>query len=41
VVRLALENAVSVAGVVLLTEGTMTEVCEPKPEPATAAPEAY
>ena len=30
VVRLALENAVSVAGVLLLTEATMTEVPEPK-----------
>jgi chaperonin GroEL len=28
VVRLALENAVSVAGVLLLTEGTMTEIAE-------------
>jgi chaperonin GroEL len=34
VVRLALENAVSVAGVLLLTEATMTEVPEPKGEPA-------
>jgi chaperonin GroEL len=41
VVRLALENAVSVAGVLLLTEATMTEVREPKPEPAAPAPEAY
>jgi chaperonin GroEL len=41
VVRLALENAASVAGVLLLTEATMTEVREPKPEPAGAAPEAY
>jgi chaperonin GroEL len=40
VVRLALENAVSVAGVLLLTEATMTEVREPKPE-AAAGPEAY
>jgi chaperonin GroEL len=32
VVRLALENAVSVAGVLLLTEATMTEVPESKPE---------
>jgi chaperonin GroEL len=32
VVRLALENAVSVAGVLLLTEATMTEVPEPKSE---------
>lgn len=30
VVRLALENAVSAAGVLLLTEATMTEVPEPK-----------
>lgn len=33
VVRLALENAVSVASVLLLTEATMTEVQEPKPSP--------
>ena len=32
VVRLALENAVSVAGVLLLTEATMTEVPDPKPD---------
>jgi chaperonin GroEL len=32
VVRLALENAVSVAGVLLLAEATMTEVREDKPE---------
>jgi chaperonin GroEL len=32
VVRLALENAVSAAGVLLLTEATMTEVPEPKSE---------
>ena len=31
VVRLALENAVSVAGVLLLTEATMTEIPEPAP----------
>lgn len=41
VVRVALENAVSVAGVLLLTEATLTEVPEPKrgetPEPAEAA----
>jgi len=37
VVRLALENAVSVAGVLLLTEATMTEAPEPKAE---AIPEA-
>ena len=41
VVRLALENAVSVAGVLLLTDATMTEVPEPKPEPAGAGAEAY
>jgi len=39
VVRLALENAVSAAGVLLLTEATMTEVPEPKPE-ATPAMDA-
>jgi chaperonin GroEL len=33
VVRLALENAVSVASVLLLAEATMTEVPEPKKEP--------
>ena len=32
VVRIALENAVSVASVLLLTEATLTEVPEPKPE---------
>jgi len=32
VVRVALENAVSVASVLLLTEATMTEIPEPKPE---------
>jgi chaperonin GroEL len=40
VVRIALENAVSVAGVLLLTEATLTEVPEPKhevPESAEAA----
>ena len=37
VVRLALENAVSVAGVLLLTEATMTEVPEPKTEAAAPA----
>jgi chaperonin GroEL len=36
VVRLALENAVSVAGILLLTEATMTEVPEKKPAPAAA-----
>jgi len=32
VVRIALENAVSVASVLLLTEATMTEIPEPKGE---------
>jgi chaperonin GroEL len=32
VVRIALENAVSVASVLLLTEATMTDLPEPKPE---------
>jgi chaperonin GroEL len=41
VVRLALENAVSVAGVLLLTEATMTEVREPKPEIPAPVPDAY
>ena len=40
VVRVALENAVSVASVLLLTEATMTEIPEPKrdrsPEPEMA-----
>lgn len=36
VVRPALENAVSTAGVLLLTELTMTGVPEPKPETAPA-----
>jgi chaperonin GroEL len=35
VVRIALENAVSVASVLLLTEATLTEVPEPKEERAT------
>jgi chaperonin GroEL len=39
VVRLALENAVSAAGVLLLTEATMTEVPEPK-APETAGIDA-
>jgi chaperonin GroEL len=37
VVRIALENAVSVAGVLLLTEATMTEVPEPRTEAHAAA----
>jgi chaperonin GroEL len=40
VVRLALENAVSVAGILLLTEATMTEIPEPKPA-APGAPLEY
>jgi chaperonin GroEL len=36
VVRIALENAVSVAGTLLLTEATLTEEREKKPERATA-----
>jgi len=38
VVRSALENAVSVAGVLLLTEATMIEVDDPEPAPAAAMP---
>ncbi len=38
VVRIALENAVSVASVMLLTEATMTEIPEAKKE-QTAEPE--
>lgn len=38
VVRSALENAVSVAGVLLLTEATMTEMEEPEVAPAMAPP---
>ena len=34
VMRIALENAVSVAGVLLLTEATMTEIFEVKKEQA-------
>jgi chaperonin GroEL len=37
VVRVALENAVSVAGVLLLTEATMTELPEPKKNVASPA----
>lgn len=33
VMRIALENAVSVASVLLLTEATLTEVPDPKAEP--------
>ena len=35
VVRVALENAVSVASVLLLTEATLTEVPEPRTERAS------
>ena len=37
VVRVALENAVSVAGVLLLTEATMTDLPEPHPHAGTDA----
>jgi chaperonin GroEL len=37
VVRIALENAVSVASILLLTEATMTEIPKPKAEPAPGA----
>jgi chaperonin GroEL len=37
VVRVALENAVSVASVLLLTEATMTEIPEPVKEQTAAA----
>ncbi len=40
VLRVALENAVSVAGTLLLAEATMTEVREPEPERGPA-PEMY
>ena len=40
VVRLALENAVSVAGVLLLTEATMTEVPDQKAEPSPVGADA-
>ena len=36
VVRIALENAGSVAGTLLLTEATLTELPEPRQEPAGA-----
>jgi chaperonin GroEL len=39
VVRIALENAVSVASVLLLTEATMTEIPEKEKPPGTAVPE--
>jgi chaperonin GroEL len=37
VVRIALENAVSVAGILLLTEATMTEIPEDKKDRAAEA----
>jgi chaperonin GroEL len=39
VVRMALENAVSVAGILLLTEATLTE--EPEPKEASTPPATY
>jgi chaperonin GroEL len=39
VVRIALENAVSIASVLLLTEATLTELPETKPNGAAAAPQ--
>jgi chaperonin GroEL len=39
VVRLALENAVSVAGTLLLAEATLTEIRKPEPERGGGAPE--
>jgi chaperonin GroEL len=39
VVRVALENAVSVASVLLLTEATMTEIPEPQPKERALEPE--
>ncbi|MEQ1575508.1 MAG: TCP-1/cpn60 chaperonin family protein, partial [Vicinamibacterales bacterium] len=41
VVRIGLENAVSVAGVLLLTEATMTDVPDPKPETSAPVGESY
>ncbi len=41
VVRVALENAVSVASTLLLTEATMTEVPEKKDSPPSAAPTGF
>lgn len=39
VVRIALENAVSVASILLLTEATMTDIPEKEPSPSTQLPE--
>jgi chaperonin GroEL len=41
VVRLALENALSVAGILLLTEATLSEVPEPKAPPPPGPAEEY
>lgn len=41
VIRIALENAVSVAGILLLTEATLTEVPDSKKEPQLAQAEEY
>lgn len=41
VLRLALENAVSSASTLLLTEATLVEVPEPKPKAGPAAPEDF
>ena len=41
VVRIALENAVSVASLLLLTEATITELPEPPKEPAAEPEMAY
>lgn len=41
VIRSALENAVSVASVLLLAEATLTEIPEPKKKAAAAGPEAF
>ena len=41
VVRAALENAVSVAGILLLTEATLTDVPDQKKEPLQPASEGY
>ena len=41
VVRIALENAVSVASLLLLTEATLTKIPEPKGEGAPGSAPAY
>ena len=41
VLRVALENAVSVASVLLLTEATLTEIPEAKPTTAPQAGEEF